>query len=67
MFDGELLAEQYEDFELKLKITGNEIPKNFYVEFDNNKFMMQNKGNNHHLFLFKNIDKKKKLKLMEGV
>ncbi|MFL2573799.1 MAG: hypothetical protein ACJ0P8_05105 [Flavobacteriales bacterium] len=66
VFDGELLAEQYEDFELKLKITGNEIPKNFYVEFDNNKFMMQNKGNNHHLFLFKNIDKKKKIKINGG-
>ena len=66
IFEEELSAEQYEDYILKLKVEGNEIPKNFFIEYDNNRFMMLAKNKNRHHFLFKNLQKEKTFKVSGG-
>ena len=66
IFEQELLSEQYEDFLLKLKVEGNEIPNNFFIEYDDNRFMMHNKNKNSHQYLFKNIQANKTFKINGG-
>ena len=66
IFEQELLSEQYEDFLLKLKVEGREIPNNFFIEYDDNRFMMHNKNKNRHQYLFKNIQKNKTFKINGG-
>ena len=66
IFEENLLAEQYDDFLIKFRVEGDEIPKNFYIEYQNNRFMVQNKSNNSHQFLFKNIQKEENFRLNGG-
>ena len=66
IFEQELLAEQYDDYLLKIKIEGNEIPNNFLIEYENNRFLMHNKNKNTHQYLFKNIQKNKIFRINGG-
>ena len=66
IFEQELLAEQYNDYLLKIKIEGNEIPNNFLIEYENNRFLMHNKNKNTHQYLFKNIQKNKIFRINGG-
>ncbi len=66
IFEENLVAEQYDDFLIKFRVEGEEIPKNFYIEYQNNRFMVQNKSNNSHQFLFKNIQKEENFRLNGG-
>ena len=66
IFEQELLAEQYNDYLLKIKIEGNEIPNNFLIEYENNRFLMHNKNINTHQYLFKNIQKNKIFRINGG-
>ena len=66
IFEQELLAEQYNDYFFKIKIEGNEIPNNFLIEYENNRFLMHNKNKNTHQYLFKNIQKNKIFRINGG-
>ncbi len=47
-----------QDFELKVKLTGNEIPDNIYVEIDGNAFKMDKEGSIVNFnYTFKNVQK----------
>jgi len=59
----ELKAIQNEDFVLDVKVTGNEIPAEIYVETDNNRFLLQKQTNTQHQFTFKNVQKDTPFKL----
>jgi hypothetical protein len=45
------------DFELKVKLTGNEIPENAYVEIDGNEFKLTKENVVNFNYLFKNVQK----------
>ena len=46
---------QYEDFTLKIKITGNQIPSEVYLVDGKNQFKMMTLGNDEFLYKFKNV------------
>lgn len=64
--ESELTTKQQEDYVLKIKIEGNEIPKEFYVSVDNYKFIMKKKNSTEFEYLFKNINKSKDFNLIGG-
>jgi hypothetical protein len=64
--ESELTTKQQEDYILKIKIEGNEIPKEFYVSVDSYKFIMKKKNSTEFEYLFKNINKKKDFNLIGG-
>ena len=53
--DLETVAQQ--DFELKVKLTGNEVPDNVYVEVDGNEFKLDKENIVSFNYLFKNVQK----------
>ncbi len=46
-----------EDYELKVKLTGDEIPDNVYVEIDGNEFKLDKENIINFNYLFKNVQK----------
>ena len=46
-----------QDFELKVKLTGNEIPDNIYVEIDGNAFKLDKENIVNFNYTFKNVQK----------
>lgn len=46
-----------EDFELKVKLTGDEIPDNIYVEINGNAFKLDKENIVNFNYLFKNVQK----------
>lgn len=50
-------AMQNEDFNLDLKITGDELPAEVYLEIDGNRFKMEKKDKLHFGYTFKNLQK----------
>jgi hypothetical protein len=54
---------QQEDFELKIKITGNEIPDVAYIEIENNQYKLDKIDKLHFAYLFKNLPKTTQFKL----
>lgn len=53
----DLKAIQQEDFELAVKVTGNIIPDNVYIEIDGNQFKLEKENKIFFNHLFKNIQK----------
>ncbi|HET6227317.1 MAG TPA: hypothetical protein VFF27_13620 [Bacteroidia bacterium] len=45
------------DFELKIKITGDEIPENAYIDIDGNEFKLSKENIVNFSYLFKNVQK----------
>ena len=45
------------DFELKVKLTGQEIPENTYIEIDGNEFKLSKENVVNFSYLFKNVQK----------
>ena len=64
--ESELTTKQQEDYILKIKIEGNEIPKDFYINVDNYKFIMKKNNATEFEYLFKNINKNKDFNLIGG-
>jgi len=64
--ESDLTTKQQEDYILRIKIEGNEIPKEFYVSVDNYKFIMKKKNSTEFEYLFKNINKNKSFNLIGG-
>jgi hypothetical protein len=46
-----------EDFELKVKLTGEEVPDNVYVEIEGNEFKLNKEDIINFSYLFKNVQK----------
>jgi hypothetical protein len=46
-----------EDYELKIKISGEEIPDNAYIEIDGNEFKLEKENIVNFKYLFKNVQK----------
>ncbi len=53
----DLKAIAQEDFELQVKLTGEEIPDNIFVEIDGNEFKLQKENTINFKYLFKNVQK----------
>jgi hypothetical protein len=52
-----------EDYQLKVKLTGEEIPENIYVEIDGNEFKLEKENIVNFNYLFKNVQKSTKFQL----
>lgn len=46
-----------QDYELKVKLTGDEIPDNIYVEIDGNEFKLNKENIVNFTYVFKNVQK----------
>ena len=46
-----------EDYELKIKLTGNEIPDNAFIEIEGNEFKLEKENIVNFKYLFKNVQK----------
>lgn len=55
--NSELEAMQNEDFDLELKVTGEELPAEVYLEIDGNRFKMEKKDKLNFGYTFKNLQK----------
>ena len=58
-----LEAIQQEDFALKIKLEGDEIPESVFIEIDDNKYKLQKENTVKFNYLFKNIQADTKFKL----
>ncbi|HET6245316.1 MAG: DUF4175 domain-containing protein [Bacteroidetes bacterium] len=58
-----LQSVQHEDFLLEVKVTGDVIPENAYIEFNGSSFKLDKDGKIKFEYLFKNIHKTLKFKL----
>ncbi len=52
-----------EDFELKVKLTGDEVPDIVYVEIDGNEFKLEKENIVNFNYLFKNVQKNTRFQL----
>jgi len=62
--NSELKAVQQEDFELGIKLTGDEIPEKVFIEIDGNEFPVNKENTVNFNYLFKNIQKNTKFRLI---
>ncbi|OYU94626.1 MAG: hypothetical protein CFE21_15220 [Bacteroidetes bacterium B1(2017)] len=53
--NGTLEANQFQDFELKVKLSGKEIPNEVFVHMQNQTLRMQKTDATHFTFLFRNL------------
>ncbi|MAW21388.1 MAG: hypothetical protein CMD16_03215 [Flavobacteriales bacterium] len=51
-----LNCKQFDNFLLKIRITGNEIPNEIFIQSENNKFKLEELGNNEFQYKFKRIN-----------
>ncbi len=52
-----------EDYELKVKLTGDEVPDNVYLEIDGNEFKLDKESVVNFKYLFKNVQKSMRFQL----
>ena len=57
---------QFEDYNLKLKVVGNEIPNEVFVKIKDNTYKAKATGNNEFEHLFKNINSDLEFYLLAG-
>ena len=57
IINNDLKTVTQEDFELKVKITGDEIPDNIFVEIDGNEFKLDKENIVNFNYIFKNVQK----------
>ncbi len=53
----ELKTVAQQDFELKIKLTGSEVPDNVYVEIEGNEFKLEKENIVNFNYVFKNVQK----------
>ncbi|MEW6469070.1 MAG: DUF4175 family protein [Bacteroidota bacterium] len=61
--NSELKGVQHEDFELGIKLTGNEIPEKIFIEIEGNEFPLTRENTVNFNYIFKNIQKNIKFRL----
>jgi hypothetical protein len=59
----DLKAVQQEDFELQVKLVGNEVPDNIYVSLEGNEYKLNKENTIEFSYLFKNLQKSTHFKL----
>ena len=59
-----LEAVQQEDFELDIKIKGDELPNDVYIEYDNNTYRLKKNSKLSFRYLFKNLQDDATFKLL---
>jgi len=52
-----------QDFELKVKLTGDEVPDNIFVDIDGNEFKLEKENIVNFNYLFKNVQKNTRFQL----
>ncbi|MDF2438764.1 MAG: hypothetical protein K0Q95_3140 [Bacteroidota bacterium] len=57
ILNNDLKTVAQEDYELKVKLTGQEIPENIYVEIDGNEFKLDKENIVNFKYLFKNVQR----------
>ncbi len=55
-----------QDYQLKVKLTGNEVPDNIYVEVDGNQFKLEKENIIKFNYIFKNVQKNIHFQLVAG-
>lgn len=70
-FDFQLLTTNFmvaqgDDVDLKLKLNGNEIPQEVYLSDGTNTYKLEKENNTHFNYLFKNLQKTKKISFSAG-
>ncbi len=53
----DLKSIQQQDFQLDIKVTGNEVPQEAFVDIDNNQFKLDKENNISFHHIFKNVQK----------
>ncbi|MBC7383689.1 MAG: DUF4175 domain-containing protein [Bacteroidia bacterium] len=53
----ELKAEQYNDYELRVKVSGKELPNEVVINYQNQSYKLQKTDPTHFTFIFKNLQK----------
>ena len=66
VLNSNLSAMQGDDFELQVKLTGNEIPQDLYLEDGGNTFKLEKENITHFHYTFKNLQQSKKIRLVAG-
>jgi hypothetical protein len=61
-----LVATQGDDYEIQVKLTGNEIPQEIYIEDGANSFKLNKESIIRFNYTFKNIQENKKIRLLGG-
>lgn len=61
-----LVATQGDDYEIRVKLTGNEIPQEIYLEDGPNSFKLDKESIIRFNYTFKNIQESKKIRLLGG-
>ncbi len=64
VLNADLKTIQSDDFNLDIKITGDEIPDNAYIEIENSKFKLSKQSKLLFNYIFKNVQNNIKFKLM---
>jgi len=62
----ELKCIQFEDYLLKIKVNGHEIPSKVKILINGNKFNLKSKGNNQFEYLFKDVNSNIDFYLLAG-
>ena len=62
----ELKCIQFEDYLLKIKVNGNEIPSQVKIAINDNRFNLKSKGNNEFEYLFKHVNSDIDFHLLAG-
>jgi hypothetical protein len=55
--NSDLKTNTQEDFELKVKLTGNEVPENVYIEIEGNEYRLSKEDVITFNYIFKNVQK----------
>lgn len=58
-----LEAVQQDDFELAVKLTGDEIPENVYIQFEDSRFRLKKDNTVNFNYLFKNVQESTQFRL----
>ncbi len=53
--NSKLEAIQHDNFDLKVKAIGEQLPENVYIEFNNGRYRLSKESNNEYAFTFTNI------------
>ncbi len=64
LLNKDLKTVQQEDYRLDVKVTGNEVPDNAYIEIDNNQFKLEKDNTVNFHYMFKNLQKSVSFRLL---
>ena len=62
----DLIAFQKDDFELKINITGDEIPEKLFINYQNSRYILKKESGNHFTYTFKNLRHSLDFKISNG-